>query len=146
MPDYEKLLRNWERDTAVRSDPATDHPAYAELLAAGELAVPTLLRALHEHRGWKAITALRGIFGEEGPDVQDVSGQIEPIRQRWLAWAEERRMPMVTHQELVQASLEYLRASDRLRELLSHVDDKTAHQARVEALSQRVEELRSDAG
>lgn len=88
MPDYEKILREWERDTAFRSDPATDHPSYANLLAAGELAVPTLLQALRERRGWKAITALRGIFGERGPDVSDVAGRIDEVSKRWLEWAE----------------------------------------------------------
>lgn len=88
MPDYEKLLRTWERDAAVRSDPATDHPSYAELVAAGRDAVPTLLRALRERRGWRAITALRGIFGDAGPDTSDVAGEIESVSRRWLDWAE----------------------------------------------------------
>jgi hypothetical protein len=88
-PDYEKLLRDWEQDTHFRSDPATDHPSYAEIVAAGREVVPMLLAAVRERRGWKALTALRGIFGDAGPDVSDVQGEFEEISQRWLAWAEK---------------------------------------------------------
>jgi uracil-DNA glycosylase family 4 len=90
MPDYAKLLQDWERDTAFRSDPATDHPSYAVLVAAGEDAVPELVRAVKEHRGWKALTALRAIFGDHGPDTSDVSGQIKETSERWLKWIKRR--------------------------------------------------------
>lgn len=87
-PNFEKLLRDWEHDTRFRSDPATNHPSYAAFLAAGSEAVPTLVTAVRERRGWRALTALRGILGDAGPDVSDVQGQFEEICQRWLAWAD----------------------------------------------------------
>jgi hypothetical protein len=86
MNEYEQMLHRWEDDTRFR----LDRLAYAQLVEAGAAVVPMLLRAVERRSGWKALTALRGIFGEDGPVVEDIAGRFEPICQRWIDCARAR--------------------------------------------------------
>ena len=85
------ICRRLHDATCFRSDPALDHPIYAELAGLGEVIVPALLRRLDELEqgdgmsAWQVFSALHEITGVNVIPYED-RGRFEPIRQHWLDW------------------------------------------------------------
>jgi len=85
------LLRKVYQDTMFRSDPALDHPLYAELIDMGPEIVPALLRQLEEFQDpddlsiWHAISALYALT-EVDPIPQEHAGRLREIIGDWLEW------------------------------------------------------------
>jgi len=94
MEHYEQvqdLLRKIHKDTMFRSDPALDHPCYAELVGMGPEIVPALLRQLEEFHDpgdlsiWHAISALYALT-KASPIPQEHAGRLRLIIEDWLEW------------------------------------------------------------
>ena len=90
-PDLERrfneLVERWVRERGGASIRVHDHPAYAEILAMGEAAIPLILRHLRDH-GWHWYRHLRELSGEDPVPA----GEFDRGRKRelWLEWGEER--------------------------------------------------------
>jgi hypothetical protein len=82
-----RLVERWERETLIRSDPATDHPVYQELVAMGGVAVQPILHILRE-RSSKAFEALHDITGE-CPWTEEDRGDLPKMIHAWLIWGRD---------------------------------------------------------
>lgn len=87
---FNRLVREWHRDTDVLSDSmrASMHPAYQRIIGLGPQVVPLILREL-ETSGGHWFWALRAITGED-PVTPDMAGKIRLMREAWLTWAKEK--------------------------------------------------------
>lgn len=75
---------HWETDFYSMSWQILDHPAYREITAMGEVALPWILRDL-EQTGGHWFEALRTITGQD-PASDARPGRIGQIREAWLEW------------------------------------------------------------
>jgi hypothetical protein len=87
-----RLLRAWRDGTAYLSSSTriTEHSAYLELIALGEIALPALFRDLEQTKDGhlsKALTAITGVH----PIPTEDRGQVRKIAEIWLRWAKENR-------------------------------------------------------
>jgi hypothetical protein len=87
---FQQLAAIWERETAHQSSSRIrdEHPAYQQIIALGEPAVPLLLRDLEvNRRRWFA--ALHAITGANPVAAED-AGKLDRMIDAWLAWGRER--------------------------------------------------------
>lgn len=84
-----ELAEQWHRETDFYSMSwqICDHPAYLEIIAMGEVALPWILRDL-EDRGGQWFQALREITGQSPISAAD-RGRIPKMTAAWLRWGEE---------------------------------------------------------
>ena len=84
-----ELAEQWHRETDFYSMSwqICDHPAYQEIIAMGEVALPWILRDL-EDRGGQWFQALREITGQS-PIAEADRGRIPKMTAAWLRWGEE---------------------------------------------------------
>lgn len=84
-----ELAQRWHEETAFYSMSwqICDHPAYQEIIAMGNAAVPWILRDLEE-RGGQWFQALREITGQS-PIAEADRGRIAKMTAAWLRWGEE---------------------------------------------------------
>ncbi len=75
---------HWETDCYSMSRQVLDHPAYREITAMGEVALPWILRDL-EQTGGHWFEALRTITGEN-PASEAQRGRIDQVSDAWLEW------------------------------------------------------------
>jgi hypothetical protein len=88
--DFARLAAEWDRETAHHSSLAriVRHPAYQQIIAMGEAAIPPILRDLQRtHRPWGP--ALRAVT-HANPVASRDAGKASKIAEAWLAWAEEK--------------------------------------------------------
>lgn len=87
---FRALADQWQAETGMFSFPEqkAQHPAYREIIAMGDQAVPLILRELQE-RPYRWFAALRELTGEN-PIPPEVAGQFEPGAAAWLKWGRER--------------------------------------------------------
>ena len=84
---FNELVERWVRERGGASIRVHDHPAYAEILAMGEAAIPLILRHLRDY-GWHWYRHLRELSGEDPvPAGEFDRGR---MRELWLKWGEER--------------------------------------------------------
>ncbi len=83
---FDQLAEQWIRERGGASIGVHDHPAYAEILAMGEAAIPLILRHLRE-RGWHWYRHLRELTGEDPVPAGEFDRR--RIRELWLEWGEE---------------------------------------------------------
>jgi hypothetical protein len=89
------LCRRIYKDTMLRSDPALDHPLYAELVGMGQPVVPALLRRLDDFEDpddmsiWHPLSALHDITGVNVIPEED-RGRLFNIIEHWLNWGREQ--------------------------------------------------------
>ena len=84
------LAKQWREETGMWSMNwrMEIHPAYQEIIAMGESAVPLLLRELQECPDhW--FGALRAITGEN-PVPPELAGKVKPMADSWVRWGRER--------------------------------------------------------
>ena len=84
-----ELAEQWHRETCFYSLSwqICDHPAYQEIIAMGEVALPWILRDL-ENRGGQWFQALREITGQSPIAAAD-RGRIPKMTAAWLRWGKE---------------------------------------------------------
>ena len=83
---FSELADQWENETVFlsRTDLATKHPAYREILDMGQPAIPLILERMQSHSGhW--IQALYDITGADPVDVSDY-GNIAAMEASWHEW------------------------------------------------------------
>jgi hypothetical protein len=97
-----EICRQISNDCSFRSDVATDHPLYKELVGMGERAVPALLFLLaHNERPWdgvaiwEPISALFEITGVEDLIPEEDAGRLPRVIQHWLKWGHEQGIEWV---------------------------------------------------
>ena len=84
---FNELVEQWVRERGGASIRVHDHPAYAEILAMGETAIPLILRHLRDY-GWHWYRHLREMSGEDPvPEGEFDRGRKHEL---WLEWGEER--------------------------------------------------------
>jgi hypothetical protein len=87
---FQALADWWHEDTDHISSPSrmTAHPAYQRVIAKGEQFLPCILEDIVERDGdW--YLALEAIVGES-PVPDAAAGDVEMIKQAWLAWGRRR--------------------------------------------------------
>ena len=83
---FNELVEQWVRERGGASIRVHDHPAYAEILAMGEAAIPLILRHLRD-QGWHWYRHLRELSGEDPVPAEEFDrGR---IRDLWLEWGED---------------------------------------------------------
>jgi hypothetical protein len=85
-----RLLAQWRAETAVISSSTVlvSHPAYQELIALGEAALPSLFQDLEQTHDGHLSRALAEITGAQ-PVRPGEGGKIRLVAERWLDWARE---------------------------------------------------------
>jgi hypothetical protein len=85
-----RLLATWREETAVISSSTVlvSHPAYREIIALGETALPSLFRDLEQTHDGHLSRALAEITGAQ-PVRPGEGGKIRLVADRWLTWARE---------------------------------------------------------
>ena len=87
---FESLMNKWRDETVYQSSVSAivSHPAYLQIIAMGEPAVPLIIDELRRRSGlW--FWALSAITGENPIDPSD-AGKISQMRTAWLHWGEAR--------------------------------------------------------
>jgi hypothetical protein len=86
---FAELASRWRADTEFLSSPAAmaKHPAYREIIAMGEPAVPLILAEL-EARPDFWFAALREITGED-PVPPEARGNVKAMTRAWLEWGRQ---------------------------------------------------------
>jgi hypothetical protein len=86
----QRLLAQWRAETAVISSSTVlvSHPAYRELIALGEAALPSLFRDLEQTQDGHLSRALAEITGAQ-PVRPGEGGKIRLVAERWLDWGRE---------------------------------------------------------
>ncbi len=84
------LADQWKAETGMFSlhEQKAQHPAYREIIAMGDQAIPLILRELQE-RPYRWFAALRELTGEN-PIPLESAGQFEPGVAAWLKWGREK--------------------------------------------------------
>jgi hypothetical protein len=88
--DFERLADEWKAETGMlsRLDQKYIHPAYQQIIAMGEAAVPFILRDLKETRGhW--FWALRTITCES-PVAREDADDLNKVIEAWLEWGRKK--------------------------------------------------------
>ena len=86
---FHELAEQWRRETGGYSSISqiTEHPAYQEIIAMGDVAIPWILHDLQQRPGhW--FVALRKITGQS-PILEGDRGNMSRMRAAWLAWGKE---------------------------------------------------------
>ena len=85
---FQRLLETWRRATDHHSSLTIirSHPAFQELVALGEPAVPLMLRALADPFNFELTTALQTITGETPAAAADQAATVKA----WLDWGRQR--------------------------------------------------------
>ena len=85
-----RLLELWRQETAYLSSSTriTGHPAYQELIALGQAALPFLFRDLEQTGDGHLSKALATITGTH-PVPAEERGQVRKVAAAWLRWARE---------------------------------------------------------
>lgn len=88
--EFAHLARRWKKETAHLASAVrmAEHPAYREIIAMGDAAVPLLLREL-ERRPDHWFIALRRITGAD-PVSQSARGDVRKMADAWIAWGKSR--------------------------------------------------------
>lgn len=83
---FAALAAKWDEETRFTSKVGTmrKHPAYHEIVAMGERAIPLLLADLERHGGF-AFMALAEIT-RANPVPEESAGKIDEIGAAWIAW------------------------------------------------------------
>jgi hypothetical protein len=83
---FAALTARWKEETAIysRVDKMANHPAYREIVAMGEKAVPLILADL-EKNGGKWFMALRQLTGAH-PVPKESAGKIREMEAAWIEW------------------------------------------------------------
>ncbi len=83
---FAELAARWREETAHMSKMfrAAEHPAYQEIIAMGERAVPLLLAEL-ESNGGHWFIALHRITGAS-PVPEEDAGRVQKMTEAWIAW------------------------------------------------------------
>jgi hypothetical protein len=83
---FAELASTWRADTEYLSSPAAmaDHPAYREIIAMGEPAIPLILAEL-EARPDFWFEALRALTGENPVPIES-RGNVNAMASAWLEW------------------------------------------------------------
>lgn len=91
---FQRLLETWHRATDHHSSLTIirSHPAFRELVALGDPAVPLMLRALADPFNFELTTALQAITGE-APAAVEAPADREGIVNAWLRWGGQRGHP-----------------------------------------------------
>jgi hypothetical protein len=87
--EFDALASKWLRDTRLTSSLTrmVKHPAYQQIIAMGERAIPPILRDLErEPKPWGP--ALHAITGANPVPAED-AGRIKAVARAWLTWARE---------------------------------------------------------
>ena len=87
---FAQLVKMLEPEIWVRSNSATaaQHPAYQEIIAMGESALPLILCQMEECTAhW--FPALCAITGAD-PVPEEMRGKVEEIKAVWQQWGRER--------------------------------------------------------
>jgi len=87
--ELEKLVEQYEEDTAHLSFHKADHPAFIKIVEMGWDAVPLLLENMQRKRSWIAIVALRDITGEH-PWPAKHAGKIVELTKDWIKWGKQK--------------------------------------------------------
>ena len=84
-----RLVAEWRSEIAGLSSPQAlaKHPAYQEIIAMGEPALPLILRDLRDNGGWW-YPALRTLTGEN-PVSECAKGNVSLNDEAWLRWGRE---------------------------------------------------------
>lgn len=84
---FERLAATWREETRhlSRIDLAQKHPAFREVVAMGERAVPLILADM-EKNGGQWFEALSAITAAD-PIPDEIAGDIEKMEAAWFAWA-----------------------------------------------------------
>ncbi len=86
---FRELAEQWRRETGGYSllSRIVDHPAYREIVAMGEMALPPIFADLwREPDHW--FTALCEITGAD-PVPEADRGRLDAMRDHWLQWGRE---------------------------------------------------------
>jgi hypothetical protein len=83
---FAALAKRWKKETRHQSrmDKVAGHPAYREIVAMGERAVPLILADL-EKTGEQWFMALDEITGAD-PIPEEDAGYVDKMAAAWLAW------------------------------------------------------------
>ena len=88
--EFKTLVEQWCAETGMLSSTSkkTSHPAYQQIIAIGEKAVPLILEELKERPShW--FVALRSITGEN-PAPPEAAGYVEQLADAWIKWGQEK--------------------------------------------------------
>src|SRR4051812_40854088 len=88
--EFQRLAATWHDETGCLSNPSQilGHPAYRQIIAMGEQALPWIFADL-ARRGGDWFGALKEITGD-GPVIPpEHRGRWREIRAAWLAWGHE---------------------------------------------------------
>lgn len=87
---FRRLAQRWRRETAAFSSltKIVSHPAYLEIIAMGEKALPLILEDL-EKRVSHWFVALAAISGEDVISADD-AGDLRRMTAAWLSWGRDR--------------------------------------------------------
>ena len=87
---FRALADQWKAETGMFSfhEQKAQHPAYREIIAMGDQAVPLILRELQE-RPYRWFAALRELTGEN-PIPAAAAGKFEEGVAAWLKWGREK--------------------------------------------------------
>lgn len=89
---FRQLVRQWHEETGGLSSPRKiiGSPAYQQVIAMGEAAVPLILKEFQVGRGMFWDHALWQITGEN-PTDESMRGKPELIDAAWLKWGREHK-------------------------------------------------------
>jgi hypothetical protein len=87
---FAELNARWKEETRHCSKMKTrmEHPAFRDIVAMGDKAVPLILADLEKNGGF-GFLALRDITGAD-PVPEGAAGQIGKIAAAWIAWGREQ--------------------------------------------------------
>lgn len=88
---FQRLLKEWHRATDHHSSLTIirNHPAFRELIALGDPAIPLMLRALADPISFELTTALQTITKASPATSEDSTDQEGTVR-AWLRWGRQR--------------------------------------------------------
>ena len=87
---FRHLAGQWRQEVAHLSSSVqmAAHPAYREIIAMGEPAIPLLLAELQRapHFWFAALRALAG----ENPAPKEIAGQVKAMARAWVQWGKDK--------------------------------------------------------
>ncbi len=89
---FEKLLKEWDRDTAFQSsyNVIQEHPNNQKIIDLGNRAIPLLLEKIHKSPDMKCHIALRSITGVKLNVPKEHIGKTKEIARLWFEWGKEK--------------------------------------------------------
>ena len=90
--EFLRLIRQWREESGGYSSPKKiiSSPAYQQVIAMGEAAVPLILKEIQASRGMFLEYALRKITGADATD-ESMRGQVELINEAWVKWGRDHK-------------------------------------------------------